>query len=139
VLDFESDRPIDINFDPSAQPNQIGRFGFTLRTLINLLEIPMQVTISGYTGRDIKVVSSDDGHTATINEAPLAVKIAETTDWYLLKFASEALIKASQYLRKGTRISVVGELTFEDWIDESQTRCSKPVVMVSDLQLPAKS
>jgi single-stranded DNA-binding protein len=98
----------------------------------------MLVTISGCTGRDIKVVPSD-GTTATINEAPLAVKIADTKDWYLLKFASEALIKASQYLRKGARISVVGELTFEDWIDESQTRCSKPVVMVSDFQLPAKA
>jgi single-stranded DNA-binding protein len=98
----------------------------------------MLVTISGYTGRDIKVVPSD-GTTVTINEAPLAVKIADTTDWYMLKFASEALVKASQYLRKGSRISVVGELTFEDWIDESQTRCSKPVVAVSDLQLQTKS
>jgi single-stranded DNA-binding protein len=97
----------------------------------------MLVTISGYAGRDIKTtqVPSNDG-TDILTDTALRVKVADATDWFLVKFIGDALVKASSSIVKGSLISVVGELTFEDWIDESQTRCSKPVVTVSDLQLP---
>jgi single-stranded DNA-binding protein len=98
----------------------------------------MLVSISGYVGRDIKVtqVPSNDGtSTSTVTDTALAVKVGDATDWFLIKFAGETLVKASKSIRKGLQISVVGELTFDDWIDEQQTRRSKPVVTVSDLQL----
>lgn len=100
----------------------------------------MHVTLSGYIGRDIKTseVPSDDGTgTCAVSETALAVKVAaDATDWYLIKLTGDALAKASQFLTKGSLISVVGELTFEDWIDEEQNRRSKPIVLVTDLQLP---
>jgi single-stranded DNA-binding protein len=103
----------------------------------------MLVTISGYTGRDIKFtqVPADDGNsTCTVTDTAVAVKVAaDTTDWYLVKFADDALVKASKYITKGLLISVTGELTFEDWTDEQHGRRSKPVVTVSDLQLTPKS
>jgi single-stranded DNA-binding protein len=103
----------------------------------------MQINISGCVGHDIKTsqVPSNDGSTGTctVTESALGVKVAaDATDWYLIKLTGDALAKASQFITKGSLVSVVGELTFEDWIDESQTRRSQPVVTVSDLQLPAK-
>jgi single-stranded DNA-binding protein len=103
----------------------------------------MLVTISGYTGRDIKFtqVPTDNGNgTCTVTDTAVAVKVAaDTTDWYLVKFADDALVNASKYIAKDSLISVTGELIFEDWTDEQHGRRSKPVVTVSDLQLPAKS
>jgi single-stranded DNA-binding protein len=99
----------------------------------------MLVTISGYAGRDLKTTQIpllDSTDTSTVTDTAVRVKVAgDVADWYLVKFTDAALIKASQFITKNSLITVVGDLTFEDWIDEQQTRCSKPVVTVSDLQL----
>jgi single-stranded DNA-binding protein len=100
----------------------------------------MQVTISGYVGRDLKttqVPSSDGNGTCTVNEVPVRVKVAtDAVDWYLLRFTGDALVGASKHITKNSLTSVVGELSFEDWTDEQHGRRSKPVIMVTDLQLP---
>lgn len=103
----------------------------------------MLVTISGYTGRDIKstqVPTNDGSGTCTVTDTAVAVKVAaDATDWYLAKFTDNALVKDSKYITKGSLISLVGELTFEEWTDEQHYRRSKPVVTVCDLQLPKSS
>ncbi len=103
----------------------------------------MLLTISGYAGRDLitSEVPADDGNgTCTITDTAIGVKVAvDTTDWYLVKFADDALVNASKHITKDALISVTGELTFEDWTDAQHGRRSKPVIMVSDLQLSAKS
>jgi single-strand DNA-binding protein len=103
----------------------------------------MLVTISGNTGRaaEIKLIPRKDGsgHVA-IGETSLAVKVtSEDTDWYKLKFIGDSLTKAAGYIIKGAAICVVGELIFENWTDdESGESCSRPVINVSEIQLPSK-
>jgi single-stranded DNA-binding protein len=114
---------------------------FSSALLITIWRIPMLVSISGYAGRDLKttqVPSSDGNGTCTVTEVPVRVKVAtDAVDWYLVRFTGDALVGASQRVAKNSLISVVGELTFEDWTDEQHGRRSKPVVNASDLQLPA--
>jgi single-stranded DNA-binding protein len=103
------------------------------------LEFSMQVALSGSIGRAVSTTNtplSDGSGSTPISEVPLRVRIAEgVNDWYLLKFTDAAGVKAAQFIIKGAQVSIVGDLVFEDWIDETQVRRSKPVVTVSDLQL----
>lgn len=107
-----------------------------------LREIPMQVTLSGYTGRAASVSNvprRDDSGFFQIAEAPLAVRVAEdTTDWYLLKFKGDSLVTAANYIKKGSQLSITGKLSFEDWNDPDGVRHSKPVVDVYEVQLERK-
>jgi hypothetical protein len=102
----------------------------------------MLVTLSGNTGRasEIKFIPRKDGNgSVAIAETSLAVKIStEDTDWYKLKFVGDSLAKLTEYITKGAAISVVGELTFETWNDEHGESCARPVVNVSEIQLPPK-
>jgi single stranded DNA-binding protein len=102
----------------------------------------MQVTISGYTGRDaeVKAIPRRDGSgNVSIAETSLAVKVGvEETDWYKLKFIGDTLCKAAEYIFKGAAICVVGELTFENWNDEQGKACSRPLINVTEVQLPSK-
>jgi single-stranded DNA-binding protein len=102
----------------------------------------MLVTISGNTGRaaEIKLIPRKDGNgNVAIGETSLAVKVtSEDTDWYKLKFIGDSLTKLAGYIFKGAAICVVGELTFETWNDEDGESCTRPVINVSEIQLPPK-
>jgi single-stranded DNA-binding protein len=112
-------------------------------TLLNLGVSNMLVTVSGHTGRpaEIKSIARKDGNGhVSIAETSLAVKVTnEDSDWYKLKFIGDSLVKAAEYITKGAAICVVGEMSFETWEDESGKRCARPVVNVSEIQLPPKS
>lgn len=99
----------------------------------------MQVILSGSIGRAVSTTNTllPDGSAGNlISEVPLRVRIAEAvSDWYLLRFTDPALVKAAQFIVKGAAAGIVGDLAFEDWVDENQVRRSKPIVTVSDLQL----
>jgi single-stranded DNA-binding protein len=102
----------------------------------------MLVTLSGNTGRpaESKFIPRKDGNgTVAIAETSLAVKVtSEDTDWYKLKFIGDSLVKAAEYITKGAAICIVGELTFESWNNESGDICTRPVINVSEIQLPSK-
>jgi single-stranded DNA-binding protein len=119
---------------------RLEQFSFISPTFI-FWRITMLVSISGYASRDLKttqVPACDGNGTCTVTEVPVRVKVAtDAVDWYLVRFTGDALVGASQRVAKNSLISVVGELTFEDWTDEQHGRRSKPVVNASDLQLPA--
>ena len=103
----------------------------------------MQVTLSGYTGRATStsdVPRKDGSGYFQIAESSLAVKVAEdATDWYKLKFVGDSLVKAASYIGKGLLVCATGTLTFEHWTDEDGELRSKPVLTVSEVQLPAKA
>jgi single-stranded DNA-binding protein len=103
----------------------------------------MQVTLSGYTGKDTETnfipLRNGNGN-VMIAETSLAVKVtAEETDWYKLKFVGDRLTKVTEYLAKGTLLSIVGDLTFENWNDKEGNPQSRPVINVKELQLPPKA
>jgi single-stranded DNA-binding protein len=103
----------------------------------------MFVTLSGRTGRATStadVPRKDGTGYFQISDTALAVKVTEdTTDWYQLKFVGDALVKAASFLTKGCLISVTGDLTFESWNNEDGELRAKPVVTISEIQLPPKS
>jgi hypothetical protein len=107
------------NFDAQligAKHRQSGSYRIVLVFLY--LEFSMQVALSGSIGRAVSTTNTplSDGSGST----PI----------------SAAGVKAAQFIIKGAQVSIVGDLAFEDWIDEeTQVRRSKPVVTVSDLQL----
>lgn len=102
----------------------------------------MQLTLSGRTGRVVETnhVERHDGTGSfQIAETSLAVTAAkDVSDWYKLKFVGDALVTAANYIPKGALVSVVGTLTFEHWDDDDGNLRSKPVVAVSEVQLPTR-
>ena len=103
----------------------------------------MFVTLSGYTGRATStadVPRKDGTGYFQISDTALAIKVTDdATDWYQLKFVGDALVKAASFLTKGCLISVTGDLTFESWNNEDGELRAKPVVTISEIQLPQKS
>ena len=104
-----------------------------------MLKFYMLVALSGYIGRAVSTVDTllpNNSGSAPASEVPLGVRIASgVKDWYLLRFTEDALILTAQFIVKGSQVSVVGDLVFEEWYDQDQVRRSKPVVTVTDLQL----
>jgi single-stranded DNA-binding protein len=102
----------------------------------------MFVTLSGYTGRATStadVPRKDGTGYFQISDTALAIKVTDdATDWYQLKFVGDALVKAANFLTKGSPISIVGDMVFESWNDENGELRAKPVVTVSEIQLPPK-
>jgi single-stranded DNA-binding protein len=103
----------------------------------------MQVTLSGRTGRVVQtndVPRHDGSGSFQVAETSLAVNVTkDTSDWHKLKFVGDSLVTAASYIPKGAPVSVVGTLTFEHWTDEDGVLQSRPVVAVSEVQLPAKA
>lgn len=107
----------------------------------------MLVTISGRVGRDVEFkdiplkTPREDGTAAfEIAESSLAVTpTKDVTDWYRLKFQGDKLLKTAEFVQKGQVLSVTGELTMETWTDADNNPRSKPVVIVKQVQLSAKS
>jgi single-stranded DNA-binding protein len=102
----------------------------------------MQVTLSGRTGRVVQtndVPRHDGSGSFQVAETSLAVNVTkDTADWHKLKFVGDSLVTAASYIPKGAPVSVTGTLTFEHWTDEDGELQSRPVVAVSEVQLPAK-
>ena len=104
----------------------------------------MYVVISGHAGKttELKDIDRRDGSGSfSVAESSLSVKVTKDgePDWYKLKFRGDRMINAGSYDQKGSLQSVVGKLTFEDWLDADEKRVSKGVVTVTELQLPRKS
>ncbi len=103
----------------------------------------MLVTISGRTGRaaETKFIPRKDGSgNFPVAETDLAVRVtSEDSDWYKIKFIGDTLVKAAEYIGKGVVLSVIGEFSFETWTNDSGEACSRPVINVTEFQLPSKS
>lgn len=103
----------------------------------------MQVTLSGRTGCSTStadVPRKDGSGSFQVADTRLAVKVTEdVTDWFKLKFTGDSLVKAANFLIKGSPISIVGDLTFEHWNDDDGNLRAQPVVTVSEIQLPPKA
>ena len=102
----------------------------------------MLVTLSGRTGRAVQtndVPRHDGSGSFQVADTSLAVNVTkDATDWHKLKFVGDSLVNAAGYIAKGVIVSVTGTLTFEHWDDGDGELRSKPVVTVSEVQLPAK-
>jgi single-stranded DNA-binding protein len=103
----------------------------------------ISVTLSGRVGgnAEFKDIPLKDGTGSfEIAEVSLAVSPSkDKTDWYRLTIQGDSLLKAANYIQRGSVLSVVGDLTMESWQDADDTFRYKPAVRVRQLQLPSKS
>jgi single-strand DNA-binding protein len=99
-------------------------------------------TLSGNTGKDPEIKYLDSG--TVIASFSLAVAgydgkaKAKKTLWFNCKAFNKTAELIGEYVKKGQAITVSGQLDIEEW--ESNTgKQSKVVLIVRDVQLPAKS
>ena len=60
------------------------------------------------------------------------------TAWVTCKVAGDRAQKLSQYLIKGSQVTVSGSFQFDEW-ERDGVKHSRPVIIVNDLQLPPKN
>jgi single-strand DNA-binding protein len=103
--------------------------------------MPISVTLSGRIGGNVEfkdIPLKDKTGSFEIAEASLAVNPSkDTTDWYKLTIQGDGLLKAANYIEKGSVLSVVGDLMMESWQDSDGNYRYKPTVRVRQLQLPS--
>ena len=60
------------------------------------------------------------------------------TAWVTCKVSGDRAQKLSQYLIKGSQVTVSGSFQFDEW-ERDGVKHSRPVIIVNDLQLPPKN
>lgn len=60
------------------------------------------------------------------------------TAWVTCKVLGDRAQKLSQYLIKGSQVTVSGSFQFDEW-ERDGVKHSRPVIIVNDLQLPPKN
>jgi len=95
-------------------------------------------TFDGNLGKDLDVRFTPNGK--CVGEFSVASKQGfgehEKTTWINCKLLGERAQKLQQYLTKGSKVTVSGEFTLEEW-EKDGIKHSKPVVIVRDLVLPS--
>lgn len=94
-------------------------------------------TASGRLGNDMNVSYTPNGK--CIGDFPLPVESGygdnKKTAWVTCKVLGERAEKLAQYLTKGSQVTVTGSFQLDEW-EKNGVKHSRPVVIVSDLQLP---
>lgn len=94
-------------------------------------------TASGNIGRDCELRVTPNGK--NIANFPLPVKQGfgehEKTSWVNCKLFGNTAEKLTQYLTKGTKVTVSGEFVLEKWTGQDGVERSAPVIIVRDVDL----
>jgi single-strand DNA-binding protein len=100
-------------------------------------------TLSGNVGQDPETrytPSSTAITTFTIAvEGYDGKKKEKKTLWFNCKAFNQPADVINKYVKKGNTITVSGQLDVEEWTTQSGEKRSKTVLIVRDVQLPAKS
>lgn len=98
-------------------------------------------TASGNIGRDCELRVTPNGK--SIATFPLPVKQGygdhEKTSWVSCKLFGNTAEKLTQYLTKGTKVTVSGEFVLEKWNAQDGTERSAPVIIVRDVDFGGNS
>lgn len=98
-------------------------------------------TASGNIGRDCELLVTPNGK--NIATFPLPVKQGygdhEKTSWVNCKLFGNTAEKLTQYLTKGTKVTVSGEFVLEKWNAQDGTERSAPVIIVRDVDFGGNS
>lgn len=96
-------------------------------------------TASGNIGNDCECKYTPSG--SAIGDFSLPVKQGygdyEKTSWVTCKLIGKRAESLSQYLVKGTKVTVSGEFVLEQW-EHNGVKHSKPVIIVRDIELSGK-
>lgn len=98
-------------------------------------------TASGNVGKDAELRYTPAGK--AIAQFSLAVKSGygehEKTSWVICKLFGKQAEAISQYITKGSRVTVTGEFSEEKWNGHDGAQRSDNMILVRDIDLPPKS
>jgi single-strand DNA-binding protein len=98
------------------------------------------VTLSGRVAKAPEMSYTPDG--LAVTRVTLAsnyyIKSEQKTSWYYLTFWRKDAENVNEHIIKGQAITVVGNLTIEDWTDKSGNQRTSAKVSVMQVQFGAK-
>lgn len=94
-------------------------------------------TASGRLGNDMEVRYTQNNK--CIGSFPIPVESGwgdnKKTAWVNCKLFGDRAEKLSNYLKKGSQVSVTGSFQMDEW-EKDGIKHSRPIIIVSDIQLP---
>lgn len=99
-----------------------------------------QMVVSGNLAKDAVLRVTPNGkHIATFSiPAKSGFGENEKTAWIQCKMFGGMAEKLTAYLHKGSKVTVVGEFTIEEWVKDSGEKVQTPTLLVRDIDLPPK-
>lgn len=98
------------------------------------------IVISGNLGKDAVLRVTPNGKNITTFSIPAKSGFGdnEKTAWLQCKMFGAMAEKLTGYLHKGSKVTVVGEFTIEEWTKDSGEKVQTPTILVRDIDLPPK-
>lgn len=99
------------------------------------------IVVSGNLGKDAILRVTPNGKHITTFSIPAKSGFGdnEKTSWLQCKMFGAMAEKLTGYLRKGSKVTVVGEFVIEKWNKDSGEEVQTPTILVRDIDLPPKS
>lgn len=94
-------------------------------------------TASGRLGNDIDIRYTQNNKCIGSFSLPVESGWGDNkkTSWVTCKLLGERAAKLSQYLTKGSQVSVTGEFYLDEW-EKDGVKHSRPIIVVNGIQLP---
>lgn len=98
------------------------------------------IVVSGNLGKDAVLRFTPNGKHITTFSIPAKSGFGdnEKTSWLQCKMFGPMAEKLTGYLHKGSKVTVVGEFTIEEWTKDSGEKVQTPTILVRDIDLPPK-
>lgn len=93
------------------------------------------ITASGNIGKDCELRVTPNGKNVAKFSLPIKQGFGEheKTSWVSCKLFGATAEKLTQYLTKGTKVTVSGQFVMEKWQDQNGVDRSHPVIIVRDV------
>ena len=93
------------------------------------------ITVSGNLGKDCEQRWTPAGKAVASFSLPVRQGYGEheKTSWVICKMFGAKAEKLPEHLKKGTKVTVIGEFVMEEWTDQNGSKRSAPVIIVNQL------
>ncbi|HGY2266233.1 TPA: single-stranded DNA-binding protein [Morganella morganii] len=93
------------------------------------------ITVSGNLGKDCEQRWTPAGKAVASFSLPVKQGYGEheKTSWVICKMFGAKAEKFPEHLKKGTKVTVIGEFVMEEWTDREGNKRSTPVIIVNQL------
>lgn len=93
------------------------------------------ITVSSNLGKDCEQRWTPAGKAVASFSLPVKQGYGEheKTSWVICKMFGAKAEKLPEHLKKGTKVTVIGEFVMEEWTDQNGSKRSAPVIIVNQL------
>ncbi|HCT5326471.1 TPA: single-stranded DNA-binding protein [Morganella morganii] len=93
------------------------------------------ITVSSNIGKDCEQRWTPAGKAVASFSLPVKQGYGEheKTSWVICKMFGVKAEKLPEHLKKGTKVTVIGEFVMEEWTDQNGSKRSAPVIIVNQL------